>query len=71
MTISNYIVSKVQNRKFKDEESEYKQIHKWCSKKHVNEWFEQRALSLEEIISKYKSKSLDKKQDLYFVKYNG
>ena len=29
-------------RPLNDEEKEFVQIHKWCKKKHVYEWFEQR-----------------------------
>ena len=55
-------------RKFKDEESEYKKMHEWCSKKHVNEWFEQRVLSFDEIRNKYKNKIGN--QDMFIIQYN-
>ena len=35
----------IEFRKFKDEENEYKLIHKWCQNKNVYEYFEQRILS--------------------------
>ena len=37
-----------------NDNAEFKQIHKWCKKNHVYEWFEQRILSLDEIRNKYK-----------------
>ena len=43
-------------RKLKNNTNEYKQLHKWCSNKFVYEWFEQRILSYDEIVSKYKNK---------------
>ncbi len=49
---------------------DYKLIHKWCSNKFVYEWFEQRILSLDEIINKYKNKLNSGKQTLFIIKYN-
>ena len=55
-------MEKIELIKFADEINNYKLMYKWCREKFVYEWFEQRTLSLEEIISKYKSKLLTKKQ---------
>ena len=55
----------IEFRKFKDEENEYKLIHKWCQNKNVYEYFEQRILSLEEITNKYKNKL--NKQELLII----
>jgi uncharacterized protein YhfF len=55
-------------RKLVDNEKEYKLIYKWCSKKEVYEWFEQRILSYEEIVNKYKEKI--KKQEVFIIEYN-
>lgn len=49
---------------------DYKQIHKWCSNQFVYEWFEQRVLSLDEIMNKYKNKLNDGKQDLFIIRCN-
>ncbi len=57
-------------RNLKDDKDEYKQIHKWCSNKFVYEWFEQRILSYDEIVTKYQNKLKEKKQDLYIIIYN-
>ena len=43
-------------RDLKNTENEYRQLHKWCSNKFVYEWFEQRILSYDEIVSKYQNK---------------
>ena len=55
-------------RKLVDNEKEYKLIYKWCFKKEVYEWFEQRILSYEEIVNKYKEKI--KKQEVFIIEYN-
>ena len=53
--------------KFNDITDNYQLLHKWCSQRHVYEWFEQRILSYEEIVNKYKKKLLEGKQDLYLI----
>lgn len=55
---------------FEDTEDNYKLIYKWCNEKHVYEWFEQRVLSFDEIVNKYKNKLLDGKQKLFLISYN-
>ena len=55
-------------RDLKDTENEYRQLHKWCSNKFVYEWFEQRKLSYDEIVDKYKTKLKEKKQELFIIK---
>ena len=55
-------------RDLKDTENEYRQLHKWCSNKFVYEWFEQRILSYDEIVSKYQNKLKKKIQDLFIIK---
>ena len=54
-------------RSLEDTEEEYLQLYKWCKDKHVYEWFEQKALSLEEITNKYKAKLEQQKQKLYII----
>lgn len=56
--------------KINDININYEEIHKWCSNKFVYEWFEQRILSLDEIINKYKNKLNNGKEDLFIIKYN-
>lgn len=55
---------------FEDTIANYKLLYEWCSKRDVYEWFEQRILSYDEIVTKYKNKLKDKKQELYIIKYN-
>ena len=57
-------------RPLRDEESEYIKLQKWCSKKYVYEWFEQRILSLDEIRNKYKNKLKNNKQELLIIQEN-
>ena len=53
--------------KFEDNIDNYKLMHKWCTKRYIYEWFEQRELSYEEIENKYKNKLLNSDQDLYII----
>ena len=57
-------------RKLLDKEDEYKQLYRWCQNKYVYEWFEQRILSYEEIVNKYKNKLKSNKQELLIIKYD-
>ena len=54
-------------RKLTDNIEEYKQLHKWCSEEFVYEWFEQRILSYDEIITKYKNKLNKNEQELLII----
>ena len=53
--------------KFEDNEKNYKLMHKWCSKRYIYEWFEQRVLSYDEIVNKYKSKLSNSNQDIFLI----
>ena len=54
----------------KDEEINYKLLHKWCSQEEIYKYFEQRILSYDEIISKYKPRTKDDtKVIVYMIKY--
>lgn len=55
-------------RKLIDNPKEYKQLHKWCQNEFVYEWFEQRILSYDEIVNKYKNKLKEGKQELLIIK---
>ena len=57
-------------RKLEDKNEEYIQLHKWCSKEFVYEWFEQRILSYEEIVNKYKNKLEQERQKLFIIQSN-
>ena len=59
----------IELKSFTDQEDNYKLMHRWCSQKFIYEWFEQRILSYDEIVNKYKNKLLNKIQDLFFI-YN-
>lgn len=58
-------------RLLKNNDNEFKQIHKWCENKFVYEWFEQRVLSLDEITKKYKNKLEKDIQKLFIIQYKG
>lgn len=63
-------MDKIELIKFNNLMDNYHLMHKWCSEKFVYEWFEQRILTFEEVVNKYKTKLLEQKQDLYFISYN-
>ena len=63
-------MNKIELIKLTNNIDNYQLLHKWCSNKNVYEWFEQRILSLDEIITKYINKIINNKQDLFFIKYN-
>ena len=57
-------------RKLENSKEEYIQLHKWCQNEFVYEWFEQRILSYDEIVNKYKNKLKEGKQELLIIKCN-
>ena len=57
-------------RKLNNSEEDYLKLYNWCKNEYVYKWFEQRLLSYEEIVNKYKNKLENKKQDLYIIKSN-
>jgi len=63
-------MSKIELIDFKDTDDIYKLIYKWCSEKFIYEWFEQRVLSYDEIVAKYRKKLLDGKQKLFLISYD-
>ena len=63
-------MSRIKLIKFNDEIDNYKLMYKWCKQEFIYEWFEQRILSFEEIVNKYKMKLINRKQDLFFICYN-
>lgn len=58
-------------RSLNNNNSEFKQLHKWCSQEFVYEWFEQRVLSYEEIVTKYTNKLNEGKQEPLIIKCDG
>ena len=48
-------------KKLTDKKAYYLKLFKWCQNKFVYEWFEQRKLSYDEIVIKYKNKLKEKK----------
>ena len=62
---------KITFRNLNNEVSEFKQLYKWCSQEFIYEWFEQRALSYEEIVTKYTNKLNNKKQELLIIQCDG
>ncbi len=68
---NNYINSlDISFRNLEDKEEDYKKLYKWCRQKFVYEWFEQKKLSYEEIITKYRNKLRSKAQELLIINYN-
>ena len=65
MTVYNITFKKLTDRKVN-----YLKLFKWCQNKFVYEWFEQRILSYDEIVNKYKNKLTEKKQELLIIKCN-
>ena len=63
-------MSKIELIEFQDTDDIYKLIYKWCSEKFIYEWFEQRILSYDEIVNKYRRKLLDGKQRLLLISYD-
>lgn len=57
-------------RKLSNNKEDYEKLYNWCKNEFVYEWFEQRILSYDEIVNKYKTKLENKKQNLYIVKSN-
>lgn len=57
-------------KKLTDRKANYLKLFKWCQNKFVYEWFEQRILSYDEIVIKYKNKLKEKKQDLFIIQCN-
>ncbi len=68
---NNYINNlNISFRELKDCSSDYSKLYTWCKNKNVYEWFEQRVLSYDEIVSKYKTKLMNNKQKIYIIKSN-
>jgi RimJ/RimL family protein N-acetyltransferase len=63
-------MNKIELLKVADNLDNYKLLYKWCSNKNVYEWFEQRVLTLDEIVKKYSNKLKGNKQDLYIIRYD-
>lgn len=62
---------KITFRNLNNNDSEFKQLYKWCSQKFIYEWFEQRVLSYEEIVIKYTNKLNNRKQELLIIQCDG
>ena len=62
--------NKVKLIKFEDTKENYKLLYKWCSNKFVYEWFEQKALTYDEVVKKYQNKLAENIEDLYMITYN-
>ena len=57
-------------RKLQDTKDDYLKLFTWCKNEFVYEWFEQRILSYDEIVNKYKNKLKNHKQNLYIINSN-
>lgn len=68
---NNYINNlNITFRKFQNKEEDYANMYKWYQNKFVYEWFEQRKLNYDEIKKKYKSKLINKREELFIIKSN-
>ena len=57
----------IEFRKLDDTKEDYLELYNWCQNKDVYEWFEQRKLSYDEIVNKYKNKINNKTEDVYII----
>ncbi|MBQ8132175.1 MAG: GNAT family N-acetyltransferase [Bacilli bacterium] len=67
-SIRNTYDERISFRLMKD--TDYEMVYHWCNKPHVFEWFEQRKLSYEEIVSKYDSKINHSNQVVCIMEYD-
>lgn len=68
---NNYINNlDISLKKVYDSKEDYEKIYNWCKNRNAYEWFEQRMLSYDKIVHKYKNKMIKKGQDLYIIKSN-
>ena len=68
---NNYINNlDISFKKVHDSKEDYEKLYNWCKNRNVYEWVEQRILSYDEIVNKYKNKMIKKEQDLYIIKSN-
>ena len=58
-------------RKLRDCNDDFMLLHKWCQNKYIYEWFEQRKLSFDEIVVKYRNKLNGGKQELFIIQSDG
>src|SRR5574344_666152 len=64
------IMNKLKVLKFNGTDKNYRLLYKWCNESFIYEWFEQRALTYDEIVKKYKLKIIKNEQKLFLIKYN-
>ena len=64
------IIQEISFSKLRSNEEDYQKLYHWCQNKDVYEWFEQRKLTYDEIVSKYHKKIKDPNQDLYIIRIN-
>lgn len=63
-------MEKIELIDFKQLNNNYDLMYKWCNQEFIYEWFEQKKLSKEEIINKYKNKLESGKQNLFIINFN-
>ena len=64
-------MEKIEFQKLDNNNIDYELLHKWSGESFIQEWFEQRSLSLDEIIDKYERKLKEGKEQLFFILYGG
>ena len=64
------IDNNIKLRSIKDDIDDYTKIYEWYQNINVYEWFEQRKLTLDEVIRKYKNKIYNTKQTLLIIEYD-
>lgn len=57
-------------RNLEDSDNDYNKLFNWCKNDFIYKWFEQRKLTKEETVNKYRNKILSKKQELLIINYN-
>ena len=57
-------------RPLKNNNNDFELLYNWCNKLFVYEWFEQRPLLKEEIVTKYTNKLNEGQQELYIIQHN-
>lgn len=62
---------KINFRKLNDSENDYKLLYNWCQKEYIYKYFEQRKLSYQEIVNKYKKRiRKNAKVKTFIINYN-
>ncbi len=64
-----YVDEDIYLRDIVDNEEEYKRLYNWCLSPSVYKYFEQRILSYDEVVSKYKRRVGDEEEKTFIILY--